>query len=389
MPPQEGAKPKGAILDVAGAPGQPGTRTTEEVAALQRFDEAWTLADRQRAKGKLGKSAGGASGAGSSQSGGEPKPKRKSKKQRQRQKKRALEAEAAKRAELVDGTNVSYAEAMRSGLLVAVTTATGEPFTAQAAEEVKVHLQERLLKDCIDATNEEPVNPVFQGKPTYANGALKLWCGNHDTVGYLTRIVSEFTLSTGTRLMVKRQCDLVRLVRCGVLLPGKHKDIRKVGLALRLQNKWARVDSWILRKVDRQNGKTFLIFSAPEDVVQTLIERKRRLCFLLGSVYVKFEGPKGKFTEHPPTEQDDRMGNANDGRQAKGEWSGVIPAIPEPPPIRQSSPKSQAEEGVDEEELLREGACAAGLDNLAIEGTETEEELEVLSEDGLSNSPVL
>lgn len=374
MPPQGGAKPKGAILDVARAPGQPGTRTIEEVAALQRFDKAWTLADRR--------GDGGACGAGSSQSGGEPKPKRKSKKQRQRQKQRALEAEAAKRAELVDGTHVSYAEAMRSGLLVAVTTATAEPLTAQAAEEVKVHLQERLVKDCIDATNEEP---VFQGKPTYANGALKLWCGNHDTVGYLTRIVSEFTLSTGTRLMVKRQCDLVRLVRCGVLLPGKYPDIWMVRRALQQQNKWARVDTWIFHKVDRQGVITFLTFSAPKDVVQTLIERKRRLCFLLGSVYVKFQGPKGKFTEHPPTEQNNRMGNANDGRQAKGEWSGVLPAIPEPPPMSQSSPESQAEEAVDEEE--EEGA--AGLDNLAIGGTETEEELEVLSEDGLSNSPVL
>lgn len=463
VPPQGGAKPKGAILDVARAPGQPGTRTAEEVAALQRFDEAWTLVDRRRAKGKPGKSAGGASGAGSSQPGGEPEPKRKSKRQRQRQKKRAMEAEAAKRAataqadepkskgsvkfakgaasgqgnqaasrtqrgktkakgkagggstsqapakrarlddtqsprgdpkkpKLVDGTQVPYAEAVRSDLLVAVTTVTGEPLTAQAAEEIQVLLQERLLKDAIDATNDEPVNPVFQGKPTYANGALKLWCEDHDTVAYLTRIVSEFTLSTGTRLMVKRQCDLVRLVRCGVLLPGKQPDIWIVGRALRFQNKWARVDSWILHKVDRQDGNTFLIFSAPEDVVQTLIDRERRLCYLLGSVYVKFQGPKGKFTEHLPTEQDDRMGDASGGGQARGEGSGAIPAIPEPPPTMQSSPKSQAEEAVDEEELLREseeGACAAGLGNLAIGGTGTEEEMEVLSEDGLPSSSVL
>lgn len=295
-----------------------------------------------------------------------------------------------KKLKLADGTQVPYAEAVRSDLLVAVTTANGGPLTAGAAEEIQALLQERLLKDAIEASTDMPVNPVFRGKPTYANGALKLWCEDHDTVKYLTKIVSEFTLSTGTRLRVKRQRDLVKMVRCGVLLPGNQPDTWIVGRALRFQNKWARVESWLLHKVDRQDGNTFLIFSAPEDVVQTLMDRERRLCYLLGSVYVKFQGPKGKFTEHPPTEQDP-VEDATDEQEAKGEEQSKILVITEPPPQAQSSPKTQTDEVVDEEELLlgsEEKACTAGLNSLAIRGTETEE-MEVLSDDGLSSSPTL
>lgn len=449
---------EGATLDAARATGQPATRTAEE-AALRRFDEAWTLVDRRRAKGNRGKSEGSARVTGMPQSGGKPKPKRKSKKQRQQKKKRAL-AEAAKRdsatqagepqaegsikhakgaaggqgnraagrnqrgkmqarggakgagtsaagakrnlddsqsprkpipkrLRLVDGAYVPYADAVRSDLLVAVITMTGDPLTAQAAEEVQALLQGRLVKDVTGGADDEP---KFQGKPTYADGALKLWCENHDTVEYLKRVVSELTLSTGARLMVKRQCDLARLVRCGVLLPGNQLDTWQMGRALRQQNKWAKVDSWILHKVDKQEDNTFLIFSAPEDVVQALIERGRRLCYLLGSVYVKFQGQRGKFTEHLPTEQDDPMEVASGGEQAEGEGSGAISTIPEPPPMRQRSPKPQAEVAEDGEELLREPgeeACIASLDNLAMGGTATEEEMEGLSDDGLPSSPLL
>ncbi|XP_045454909.1 translation initiation factor IF-2-like [Melitaea cinxia] len=230
VPPQGGTKPEGAILDTDRALGQPGTRSAGEVAALKRFDEAWTLVDRRQTKGKPGKSAGRAGGTGSSQPGSEPKPQDMSRRQRQRQRKCASEAGPkraitthaeepktkgsvkfakgaaggqgnqvpAKRARLdesqsprggpkkprlADGTHVPYSAAVQSDLLVAVTTVTGEHLTAQTAYEVQVLLQERLLKDLIEATDDEPVKPVFQGKPIYADGALKLWCENHEPWG--------------------------------------------------------------------------------------------------------------------------------------------------------------------------------------------------------------
>lgn len=80
VPPQGSAKPEmEAAPPVVRVTGQPGTRTAEEAAALERFDEAWTLVDRRRAKGKPGTSTGSASGVGTSQSWSEPAPKRKSK----------------------------------------------------------------------------------------------------------------------------------------------------------------------------------------------------------------------------------------------------------------------------------------------------------------------
>ncbi|XP_073967071.1 uncharacterized protein [Choristoneura fumiferana] len=472
-PPQGGAKPKaGATPDVSAATGQPEASgsTTGGAADLKHFDEAWTLVDHRRGKGKSGKAVGSASGAGTSQAGSGPAPKRKSKKQRQRQKERAKAAKAAKREatalakknpkikgnvkfakgaagsqgnqvagrgqrnetqgqskagakgptqatakrnrhddtqsprggskkpRLEEGAEASYAEAVRSELLVAVTAATGEPLTAQASAEIQARLQEQLLEQAVQETGIDwSGDPQFRGKPILANGALKLWCEDHETVEWLTKTIAGFTLSTGTGLMVKRQCDLVRMVRCGVLLPGDQPDIWKVGRALRYQNKWARVDSWLLHKVDRQEGDTFLIFSAPEDVVQTLIERERRLCYMLGSVYVKFQGPKGKFTEHLPTDtghEEEATGSkqeATGSKQAKGMKPREHPADPKPPPQAQSSPLKPTHEAEDEEELLlgsEGGSCAAGLGNLALGGSDWEE-MEVLSSDGEPKSPNL
>lgn len=288
-----------------------------------------------------------------------------------------------KKQRLEDGSQIPYAEAVRSDLMVAVTTVTGSPLTAQASQELQELLQARLLEEALKMTANTSVEPGFRGKPIFTNGVLKLWCDDHSTLVWLTETVAGLTLSTCSGLVVKRQCDLVRMVRCGVLLPVAEQDIWQMGRVLRYQNKWAKVESWLLHKADRQGGGTFLIFSAPEDVVQSLMDRERRLHYMLGSVYVKFQGPKGKFTEHLPLEREAEEETIDAG-QAKESGPGEIPVVPEPPPQTQSTPKSPIVEVVEEwEQFLRsdDGDCTAGLNNLAIGGTESEG-TEGLSEDG-------
>ena len=100
--------------------------------------------------------------------------------------------------------------------------------------------------------------------------------------------------------MVKRQDELFRRIRCGILLPGIWNDAKRVGTALQFQNPWAGVRRWLLHNMDQQQADTFVMVSIPEDTVQTLMNKNRRLSFLLGAVYVKFQGPGGRFTEIPP-----------------------------------------------------------------------------------------
>ncbi|CAH2108834.1 unnamed protein product [Euphydryas editha] len=192
----------------------------------------------------------------------------------------------------------SYADAAKTDPLVAVTSATTGHICAASVQLIQGKLEEKLLAAMTAAKGEE--GPVFLGKPVYDGGVLKLWCSNLKTLEWLKTAVNDIILPTGDRLTVKQMWEVTRRVRCGILLPGVTKDTRAIGGMLRFQNPWAEVDRWLLHSLHPQTSETFIVVSVPEDLVPVLTEHERRLGYMLGSVYLKFQGPTGKFTESSP-----------------------------------------------------------------------------------------
>ncbi|XP_063389050.1 uncharacterized protein LOC134674828 [Cydia fagiglandana] len=228
-------------------------------------------------------------------------------------------------------------------------------------------------------TSSLPAGPLFRGKPVWANGSLRLWCENQATLAWLKRSVATITLDEGEKVVVKRQSEVPKRVRCGILFPGVWEDFGEVGRALRYQNPWAEIDRWLLNRREVQGTETFAVVSVPETVVQPLVSRGRRLGFMLGSVYVKFEGSRGKFREQPPPSSTVAIDGA---AEAPAEPMDTCVTTQAPvdevqEPELQAPAQSPSVPEKDEEELLRdssgsEGECAQGLGKLAI-GKEEEE----------------
>ncbi|XP_047990715.1 uncharacterized protein LOC125229817 [Leguminivora glycinivorella] len=194
-----------------------------------------------------------------------------------------------------------YAEAVKADLLVAVTNATTGHLSQEQSDEVQKQLLGLMSMEARQPTENLPAGPIFRGKPTYGDGSLRLWCEDQATLDWLRRSAATITLDDGVKVVIKRQSDIPKRVRCGILFPGVYDDFGEVGRFLRYQNPWAEVDRWLLNRREVQGTETFAVVSVPETVVQPLVEHGRRLGFMLGSVYVKFQGPRGKFGEQPPS----------------------------------------------------------------------------------------
>ena len=137
---------------------------------------------------------------------------------------------------------------------MSITTETTGRLGSADADQVQRDLQELLLDQACKPGNT--AGPMFRSKPLLVEGALKLWCLNQHTVDWLTGAVKSIKLSSGTTLMVKRQDELFRRIRCGILLPGIWNDAKRVGHALQFQNPWAEVRRWLLHKMDHlRNGQ--------------------------------------------------------------------------------------------------------------------------------------
>lgn len=286
---------------------------------------------------------------------------------------------------------IDYAEAVKADLLVAVTTATAEHLSPQQSEEVQHQMQRLLVKEAMQPGSSQSEGPQFRGKPVLTNGSLKLWCEDKATLEWLKRSVATITLSDGQGLVVKRPSELPRRVRIGILLPGIHENPQEVAHTLRYQNKWADIDRWLLHKFDKQATETFATLSIPETVVGPLMDRGRRLSFMLGSVYVKFEGSRGKYVENPPAETtaptDAGTTAVPPTETATVTVAADAVAAPEPQAPEQTDPASETDE---EELLLRDHSesgeeCAEELGKLAIrreEGREEEMSTEEIEDDG-------
>lgn len=208
---------------------------------------------------------------------------------------RTTPSEVRKKAR-TGATPKTYAAAAKSDLIAAVTATNRGHLSREQAEEVQGALNTKLWS-LVQARTGKP--PMFQGKPTYMNGSLQLWCMNAETMEWVKGNIDGHTLTSGVKVEVRRQSDLPRKVRCGILIPGQD-EANKIGEALRYFNPWAEVDRWLLHIAQKQAAGTFIVVSIPEDLIPSILERGRQLCYMLGAVYVKFEERKGKFTDVPP-----------------------------------------------------------------------------------------
>lgn len=171
--------------------------------------------------------------------------------------------------------------------------------TKHQADQVQEILQEKLF--ALARENPESEGPVFHGKPTFLRGTLQLWCADDSSVAWLKTAIDGFSLPSGETLTVKRLIEdmTLRISSC-VFIPGIY-NISDVGRILRYQNPWADVDRWRLHNIREQTANgMFIMMGIPKDVVEILLQRERRLCFMLGAVYVRFKHSKGVFSNYPP-----------------------------------------------------------------------------------------
>jgi hypothetical protein len=282
---------------------------------------------------------------------------------------------------------IAYAEAVKADLLVAVTTATAEHLSPQQSEEIQHQMQGLLIKEAMQPGNSQSEGPQFRGKPVLTNGSLRLWCEDKATLEWLKRSVAAITLSDGQKLVVKRPDELPKRVRVGILLPGIHESPNVVARMLRYQNRWADIDRWLVSKFEVQATETFATLSIPETVVGPLMDHGRRLSFMLGSVYVKFEGPRGKFGENPPAKPTDSTdaSRMDTSPTATASATEVTEAVAEP--VSQVPEQTGRAPETDEEELLlrdhseSEEGCSEELRKLAIRRKEDKDEREASTEE--------
>ncbi|VVC92392.1 unnamed protein product, partial [Leptidea sinapis] len=178
-----------------------------------------------------------------------------------------------------------------------ITSATGY-ITKETAAIVEKHLDDAFI-----ATARKQImtveGPIFMRRPTYYDGSLRLYSEDQEAVEWTVGVCSELDLPGVGKLTVIDAKDIPKMVRCGICLPHEHDgDQVLIGVCLRLGNPWAQVERWRVHTIIPQGKATFVV-SIPNDIVQSVLERKRRLGYRLGAVYLKFQDAKGRFVDTP------------------------------------------------------------------------------------------
>lgn len=197
----------------------------------------------------------------------------------------------------------SYAAAVQASESkeIAVTSANRRFITRETAAEIEEFLLAKIDEMAGVATSASVgKGPMFRGRPTYMDGSLRLICEDDRTVTWVRTCLEEF--SHPESIIALGPGEIPRRVRIGIVFPGLETDTTLVGKRLFISNPWANVRSWVMHSVHRQekHSATFMVFSIPEDQVMEIIARERRLCYRLGSVYVKFRDSKGRYVAAPP-----------------------------------------------------------------------------------------
>ncbi|XP_014364923.2 uncharacterized protein LOC106716013 [Papilio machaon] len=199
---------------------------------------------------------------------------------------------------------ISYSAAASSDLRVAVVSAPTGLLTREIAKKFLEELHEEIVNFAWqpEGAGEEPDMPVFVGKPTFVEGAIRVWCEDQYTVTWLKKAVENPKLNQGKTLTVVRQADLPRRIRCGIFIPNgeaKWKKSIDIGRMLYRQNRWVSIKDWLLLEAEQQQEGWFVKLTIPENHIPTLLARGRRLGCCLGSVYVKFLGKGGRYYDTP------------------------------------------------------------------------------------------
>ncbi|KAJ0171079.1 hypothetical protein K1T71_013278 [Dendrolimus kikuchii] len=244
---------------------------------------------------------------------------------------------------------ISYAEAASKDVPKAelvITSSTS--FISQAtAAEIEKLLTERIITS---AKTQAPTSeaPRFMRRPTYVDGSLRLYCDNEAAVEWTKETCAALELPEVGKLVVTDVKNIPKLVRCGILLPHEHDgDKVLIGTMLQWGNPWAQVERWRVHAILPQTRATFVVVSIPKDLVPVVLARKRRLSYRLGAVYLKFQGPKGRFVDTPADLLDETA-----GVQAAAD----VPMSEVTPPLEQKETmqvgSSRAVEASSDDELL-------------------------------------
>lgn len=226
----------------------------------------------------------------------------------------------------------SYASKAASDLTVAITNERTGHLTQLEAKEVETKISMAIIREAIAADPDVPVEPpAFAGKPAYMEGHLKLWCCDSKTKSWLQLTIEQTRLNSGDKLVGKREDEMIRKVRCGILIPTLGEDQGTVGRVLHYQNPWAEIPKWTLQQCvplkDRE--ATLLLVSIPESAVPAVMERDRRLNYCVGSVYIRFQHGGGRFRDVPFVKgiPADTEGAQGSGVSAEADACRATPAV--------------------------------------------------------------
>lgn len=271
-------------------------------------------------------------------------------------------------------THPTYAAAAATDLTVAITNERTGRLSQQDAMEVEKKIGDAIFQEAIEIDLDTVAEaPAFTGKPSLVDGYLKLWCQNANTKTWLMSWIATATLENGDHLVGKREDEMVRKTNCGILIPSLEDNFTKVGRVLNYQNPWAQVKRWTINNAIplRTRGCTLLLVGIPEDVIPTVLEKDRRLNYLCGTIYIRFQHGGGHFRDSPPDknanlEEEDGINKATEG---KGDTSTPTEMETE----EGNEPNSDVEEGIlldsDDEEGCTKGISRLDLKGKKVEGT--------------------
>ncbi|XP_047987183.1 uncharacterized protein LOC125227034 [Leguminivora glycinivorella] len=208
---------------------------------------------------------------------------------------------------------VSYAQAAASDLTIVVTDAKSGRITADQSNAILRAFHKAIVEDA-KINTDEGAAPSFKGKPAYAEGQLRVFARDEYSAAWAQRNIKSLTLPNLT-LTAVRQSELARRVRCGLLIPNidnsSWENVQEAAIGLKYQNGWAKVTSWSIIEILRQDQGWFVAFTIPEELVPAFMERGRALSCGMGTIYLKFRGPGGKYVDQPPAPQGTTLGTAS------------------------------------------------------------------------------
>lgn len=276
----------------------------------------------------------------------------------------------------------TYAAAAATDLTVAITNERTGRLSQQDAMEVENKIGDAIFQEAIEIDLDTVAEaPAFTGKPSLVDGYLKLWCQNARTKTWLMSWITTATLENGDHLVGKREDEMVRKTMCGILIPSLEDNFTKVGRVLNYQNPWAQVKRWTINRAIplRTRGCTLLLVGIPEDIIPTVMEKDRKLNYLCGTIYIRFQHGGGHFRDSPPEKNanlEEYSTQNETNKAAEGEDNVSTPTDMETDAAEVNDPCSDVEEGIlldsDDEDGCTKGISRLELKAKKVEGTSSD-----------------